>query len=575
MYIWCIDCKEYRKYGSDQWWKCTQTKHNMHSANEQFNAEVKEQKRLIEDGKEMGMIDEGASGRLGVLMAIQKSDADPKTAVERAALILHESVEKYSITEHDDGLVYFWIKRGDKSYDALPHDSEKLARFVIREYDRRYTKTLSRAAAEQAIGRYAAKGDVPGNIIRDAGKRIIKVGNTVWIDLRDDQNSIYRVTPEHCGPSYPYNPGMDILFDRDGGAVMPLPKRKEGNWLEWFAGLLRMPEDMKMLFAVHVCHMLCVWHETPFALFVGPEGSGKTVTASMVKELVDPTGLNSTSNSLPKDEDRLAMVLTKEQVQLFDNVSYIPMPVSDMLCKACTGGVHRVRELYTTNNVRRIPFYKMRIFLTSVMNDVVRAPDLASRVLRYDVPPGQTDKSKDNLEEEYVRNRPHMLYAALDAVGKAMKEYESRKEYYSNLPTTTRMVDFERFGSAIAYVLGDKEHTSIKKYQEIMQDNMTMMMADEPMVRLIEKLLETDDTNEYFNLTSIFYARIRELAETDDGIDIKGKDFPQTLMSARKHIDRLKGVLLKRGIEVTIGKRHDPEAKQKHRSHITIHRQKT
>ena len=85
MYLWCVKCNEYRKYGSDQWWKCTQAKHSMHGADEQFNAEVEKQKRLIEDSKERGIVDEGAAGRLGVLMAIQKSDADPKDSNPRCA----------------------------------------------------------------------------------------------------------------------------------------------------------------------------------------------------------------------------------------------------------------------------------------------------------------------------------------------------------------------------------------------------------------------------------------------------------------------------------------------------------
>ena len=572
MYLWCVKCNEYRKHGSYQWWQCTHAKHNMHGAGEQFNAEVEEQKKLIEDSKERGIVDESAADRLGVLMKIQKSDADPKVPAKRALLILDDSVEKYSMTADGDGKVYFWIRRKDQSYDAFPHDDEDLNDYILREYKKRYDETISRYAVTQAIRMHKAMGKDPSSVVKHTGKRVIKTEDNIWVDLRDPQNSIYRVTPDYRGPSLPYSPDMDILFNRDGGSEMPLPERREGDWLEWFAGHLRVSDDMKMLFKVHVCHLFCMWQETPFMMFSGPERSGKSFTAAAIKELVDPVGMDSASNILPKDENRLAMMLTKEQTRLFDNVSYISPQISDLLCQACTGGTHTIRELYTDNNMLTIPFHKMRILFTSISKAVVRAPDLASRTLFYDVPPGQVDRSKTDLEDEYLDNRPYILYAALDVVGRAWKEYESRKEHYSGLPTTTRMSDFERFGSAIAHVLGDEDCSSIKKYQELMQDNMSMMVADEPLVQLVEQLVDEEPTHEYFDLTRNFFTRLLVLAENDETIDAHRKDFPQSAQSVKKHMERLRGAFLNRGIETRVWQDNTTNAIKRQSIHIKIWR---
>ena len=570
MYVWCTECNEYRKNNSDVWWKCKQAKHIMHDADDKFQEEIDEVNKKIKRFKKSGIEDQESLGRLGVLMATQNADQKPKDTVDKADLILSEIVEKYSITGEGDNMVYFWIQRDNGSYDALPHDDERLIRLLLRKYKQKYGKVLNRVTALQAIQSHTAEGDVPENTIANVGKRIMKVGDTLWVDLRDPKNSIYSVTPEHRGPPYPYSPDLGILFTRDGGLPMPMPERDDDrDWLKWFSELLRIPKDIQMLFIVHVCHLFCVWQETPFMMFVGPERSGKTVTAAMVKELVDPVGLNSTSNTLPKDEAKLSMMLTRELAQLFDNVSYIPQPISDMLCQACTGGVFSARELYTTSSMRTIPFRKMRILMTSIVRDAIRTPDLASRTLLYDVPPGQKDAAKDDIEAKYKKNRAHVLYAVLDTVGRAMMEYEARKNHYSNLPTTTRMVEFERFGSAIAHVLGDREYKSIKDYQGIMSDNVAMMVADDPLVVLIEKIFEMDQVTKYFELTSVFYQRIHEIAESET-IDTRGKDFPNTIVALRKGIDRLRGALLQRGFEVTVGKRYDVGAKEKHRSHITI-----
>ena len=75
-----------------------------------------------------------------------------------------------------------------------------------------------------------------------------------------------------------------------------------------------------------------------------------------------------------------------------------------MLCRACTGGRHTTRELYTSNNILVYPFNKVRILFTGISKTTIRAPDLASRILHYDVPPGQPDRSKNDLEREYFEN---------------------------------------------------------------------------------------------------------------------------------------------------------------------------
>ena len=570
---WCLKCDNYRKRNSHPWKLCMKNSHEMTDADEKFEADILETRKKIVESIEIGMDDDVSMRKLGTLMEIKKTADDPDTPADKASAILADNVEKYSITADDDGMVYFWIRRDGELYDVFPHNSEKLVRYITREYSNRFGQSVSPSAIKQAISEHTAKGDVPGNTVKHTGKRVIRVGDVVWIDLRDDENSIYKVTPDHCGPTVPYSPKLSILFDRDGGSEMPMPQRDESGtiWLDWFAEMLRMPEEKRMLFKVHVCHMVCMWQETPFMMFSGPEGSGKSVTAAMVKELIDPVGMNSVLDTLPtNDANNLAMMLTKEQTQLFDNISYISPQISDMLCRACTGGRHKTRELYTTNNILVYPFNKMRILFTGISNTTIRAPDLASRILHYDVPPGQTNRPKSDLEIDYLENRPYILHAVLNTISKAMKEYNVHKDHYSSLPTRTRMADFERFGSAIAHVLGDKDYSSIRLYQDSMQENMSMMVVDEPLIRLIEKVLDDSPDGEYYKPTATFFARIRELGETDDSIDTKGRGFPKSTAVVTRMIDRLRGALLERGIEISTGKERDKTDNNRQCSHITI-----
>ena len=190
MYVWCTECDEYRKYNSDLWWKCRQKKHVMHEADGKFEEDLDEVNKRVQKSNRSGIKDEAALDRLGVLMATQKADEKPRDAVDKADLILSQIVEKYSVTGEGDNMVYFWIRRADGSYDALSHDDERLIRRLLREYKRKYGRVLNRQTALQAIQSHAAEGDLIENTIGHVGKRIMKVGDTMWVDLRDKNNSI-------------------------------------------------------------------------------------------------------------------------------------------------------------------------------------------------------------------------------------------------------------------------------------------------------------------------------------------------------------------------------------------------
>ncbi len=547
-----------------------QKEHKMHGAEDQFKDEVAKQEKLVKESSEIGLVDEVAAGRLGGLRAIEKSDTDPKDPAERASMILSDNIRKYSTTKDDDGKVYFWIERKDRSYDAFAHDDEKLVRFVLREYDRKYGKPLSRHAGLQAIHTHTAKGDVPGNAVKHVGKRMVKTEDAIWLDLRDEANSIYRITDKYLGPPYPYTPDIGVLFNRDGGAEMPCPEKKEGDWLEWLCVLLRIPQDMKALFKVHVVHLFWMWQETPFMLLTGSYGTGKTLTAAMIKELVDPAGIDNAPTTLPKDGDSTARLLTKEQAILFDNVSYISPEVSDILCQACTGGAHKTRELYTTNNMITTPFSKMRILITSISSDVARSPDLASRTLTYKLPIMKKDESRNDLLKEYEANRPYLLYHIMDVMRNALAEYENNKERYDAIKTTTRMVDFERFGSVIGAVLGDKNGDSMTQYQGMMSDAMSLMVAEHPVVILIEKLLEDEGGKEYYHTLRELYARLIQLAANEDAINTRAKSFPNSSRSLGIQLEKLAKPLLERGIMMVKHADHTAEAPNRQLVHVRL-----
>ena len=97
-----------------------------------------------------------------------------------------------------------------------------------------------------------------------------------------------------------------------------------------------------------------------------------------------------------------------------------------------------------------------------------------------------------------------------------------------------------------------------------------MMVADEPLIRLIEKLLDDSPNGEYHKPTKEFLIRIRELGEADDSIDINEKGFPKSTSAVKPKIDKLRGALLERRIKIEMNKERDDTPEKRQCSHIKI-----
>ena len=161
-------------------------------------------------------------------------------------------------------------------------------------------------------------------------------GHTLWVDLGGMPRRLYGISAEKHGPAVPYSPDTRMIMERHG-RVMPEPERGGEGWLEAFCNLIRVQESQRPLFCAHLCHMLCMHQETPAMILSGPPGSGKTTAARLVRELVDPVGMEHAVAVLPKSADSLRRILAGSPVISFDNVDRISREAADALSGALEG----------------------------------------------------------------------------------------------------------------------------------------------------------------------------------------------------------------------------------------------
>ena len=444
MILWCMSCKEYRKRGTNEWHKCKWREHHyMTPANEKLENELQKIRAGMARRGNSGEQNDEDLKRLGTLEAIKNVDAVDDDAHGR----VDDTVEKMAAAgsvglSHDPETIFYWV-RTDDAWDVLKSDSDRLTRLVVDEYRRRYGESPYSYYVESSIRTYGscAEKKTAGQVWR----RIGFADGVLWIDLNGPKRRLYRIAPGDGGngPSVPYTPDMNLLFERHG-AEMPEPEYADGKWLEKFCDLLGIQDNLREIFCVHLCHLFCIHQETPIMLFVGPPGSGKTVAGTLVRDLVNPVGPRNAAWAMPKGWSSLNDALSYSPVVLFDPVSRIGRSTGDALCAACDGGGFL---RYDPKRAIPVPFGHVRILLAMQDDCTIKSPSLASRILRYEMRQPSRWRPRSDIESEFGRMRPHLYHEIFGVLSRALGKNDGG-------PADTRMADFEVTGRSIAHAMG-------------------------------------------------------------------------------------------------------------------------
>ncbi|HET7021291.1 MAG TPA: hypothetical protein VFI58_11295 [Xanthobacteraceae bacterium] len=127
----------------------------------------------------------------------------------------------------------------------------------------------------------------------------------------------------------------------------------------------------------------------------------------------------------------------------FDNVSGLPIWLSDALCRLASGGSFAVRQLYTDDE--EVLFEAARPILLNGIEDVISRPDLADRAMFLTLTPiGEKQRrSEAELWHEFEIARPRILGAMFDAVAVGLREIPRVR-----LQRLPRMADFSKWATA-------------------------------------------------------------------------------------------------------------------------------
>jgi hypothetical protein len=271
---------------------------------------------------------------------------------------------------------------------------------------------------------------------------IVRIGDTIWYDLG---RKAVRITNKKW--SVVKKP--PIIFRRPPHQQAQVTPKHGGDTktLLKFVNVSNEPDQI-----LYLCWLLSTYIipnlPRPILILHGMQGAGKSFQMQNAKTLIDHSLLDM-GISQPKNEEDFVLSACYNYLLFYDNVSAIPDWLSDLLCKAVTGGGFLTRKLYSNNEVFVYSF--MRAIIINGINQVATRPDLLDRSIVMQLERISPDKRKEFgvIKAEFEKAKPQILGGIFDTVVQAMAIYPKIKDQ-----EWSRMADFDHWGCAIAEALG-------------------------------------------------------------------------------------------------------------------------
>jgi hypothetical protein len=391
-------------------------------------------------------------------------------------------------------------------------------------------------AVREAQRQFEGMGLFEGSKL-DVHLRYAGNSEAVYIDLANDGWEQLRITKE----------GWGIIKAKDSPVKF---KRAKGMEPMCYPGQKAASmEDIGRFFNVKTQNDLVLivsWllgamqPEGPFPILVlqGEQGSAKSTTARLLKDLIDPSTVPL--RTLPSCERDLAIAASKVWVPSVDNLSGLPIWLSDAFCRLATGGGFGTRTLFTDDT--EILFNARRPLILNGISDIATRHDLADRALIVHLPPILEKKrvSEKQLEAAWKKAKPAILKTLLDAVVSALRNLNDVV-----LPGLPRMADFATWVTAAEDGLRWTKGTFMKAYEANRMNLIDIALEADIVATAIMELMK--ETAKWSGTASQLYQKLKNLVPD---YERKTNVWPKGANVLSGRLIRSQTFLRKKGIEI-------------------------
>ncbi len=271
----------------------------------------------------------------------------------------------------------------------------------------------------------------------------------------------YRKYPNHM------QEGLEVLREL-------LPAMDELDWqmvLTWITGCLHPGLVMPML---------CL---------IGPQGSGKTTLARILRRLIDPS--TADVMALPA-ESEMTRILHEHALPIFDNIGRLRPEQANMLCRSVTG-VARAKVRAGT-----APARLRRPMILTALEAPSAAPDWLDRALLLEMKPmdDRRREPESALWQALELVHPIILAALLDLTSETLAQ--TGKIKVERFP---RMADYAAWGMAMSAARGLSESQFLSCLQRNRSRQAEAELESNPLAQTVMTLMEGRDEAWQGNMT--------------------------------------------------------------------------
>lgn len=348
-----------------------------------------------------------------------------------------------------EGFVRFYT---NGHFEVGKLNSQWFRRWIGQEYYQQHKHTISSQAINDAIGVLEGKAQYEG-AKRECFIRVAEHEGHYYLDLCNERWQVVEID----GAGWRVLDESPVMFRRAKG-MLALPVPVQGGHVNELRDYINVSDEQWPLVLAWLVAALRPVGPYPILGVHGEHGSAKSTTSRNLRAIIDPN--SAPLRSAPRNEHDLMITAKKSQVLALDNLSTVPVWLSDALCRLATGGGFAVRTLY--QNDEETIFEAQRPCLLNGIEEVATRPDLADRCLILNLPriDGAQRRSEAELNAKFKQAKPRILGALLGAVAEGI----SRLPQIS-LPSLPRMADFAVWVVATEPALGLEPGAFLAAYE--------------------------------------------------------------------------------------------------------------
>lgn len=403
--------------------------------------------------------------------------------------------------------------------------------WLVRRFREIHGKTVGgNGALDAVIGLVCA---IAVDNEREVHLRLCAQGDTLYYDLADKSGRVVRLRAQ----------GWDILdsspvrFIRPKGIKAQVEPRRGGN-LSLLRPLVNVRDADFPLLLAWICAFFQPHGDRPHLSLNSGQGTAKSTLVNFLCSLLDPNGTKSRSQ--PKEERDLMIAGKANALLAFDNLSHLPIWLSDSLCRFTSGAGFATRRNYTDDEEELFALRRPVIF--NSITEVATRPDLLDHVVQLELPiiEGNGRRTKEDVDAHFEEQRGLILGAIFDAVCAGLQNRSNVQ--VAELP---RMADFALWIAACAPALGVTADSLLDAYATNRAELLAQAAASSTFISRLCIWLHRQDEHEngvrFDGTTTELFDYVSEFWKHSP--NPKGSDWPQSAIAFGRALANLEPVL--------------------------------